>query len=121
LGAGSQAAPKRISGLQSASARYYQRPDLDYIQFDSTRTQFNGYGGQLKVGKGSKGFWRYSSELNWRSPGLDLNDLGFMQTADIMKLSNSISYFVNQPVSISGRTRSDSMKQVIGILVCGTY
>jgi hypothetical protein len=89
-----------ISGLQSASARYYQRPDLDYIQFDSTRTQFNGYGGQLKVGKGSKGFWRYSSELNWRSPGLDLNDLGFMQTADIMKLSNSISYFVNQPVSI---------------------
>ena len=89
-----------ISGLQSASARYYQRPDLDYIQFDSTRTQLNGYGGQLKVGKGSKGFWRYSSELNWRSPGLDLNDLGFMQTADIMKLSNSISYFVNQPVSI---------------------
>jgi len=89
-----------ITGLQSASARYYQRPDADYVHFDSTRTHLSGYGGQLRVGKGSKGFWRYSTELNWRSPGLDLNDLGFMQTADVIKLGNSISYFVNQPVSI---------------------
>jgi hypothetical protein len=89
-----------ISGLQNASARYYQRPDLDYVQFDSTRSRLSGCGGQIKIGKGSKGFWRYSSELNLRSPGLDLNDLGFMQTADVIKLSNSISYFVNQPVSI---------------------
>ena len=91
---------RAISGLQNAPARYYQRPDLDYIQFDSTHTRLSGYGGQFKIGKGSKGFWRYSTELNLRSPGLDLNDLGFMQTADVIKLSNSISYFVNQPVSI---------------------
>ncbi len=100
-----------ISGLQNASARYYQRPDLDYVQFDSTRTQLSGYGGQLKIGKGSKGFWHYSTELNWRSPGLDLNDLGFMQTADIIKLSNSISYFVNQPVSIF-RTYSVGLNEI---------
>jgi len=100
-----------ISGLQNASARYYQRPDLDYVQFDSTRTQLSGYGGQLKVEKGSKGFWRYSTELNWRSPGLDFNDLGFMQTADIIKLSNSISYFVNQPVSIF-RTYSVGLNEI---------
>jgi len=99
-----------ISGLQNASARYYQRPDLDYIQFDSSRTQLTGCGGQIKIGKGSKGLWRYSSELNFRSPGLDLNDLGFMQTADVIKLSNSISYFVNQPISIF-RTYSVGLNQ----------
>ena len=86
--------------LQGSSARYYQRPDAGYVHFDSTRTRFSGYGGDVKVGKGSKGFWRYSTELNWRSPGLDLNDLGFMQIADIVKLDNSVSYFVNQPVGI---------------------
>jgi hypothetical protein len=89
-----------ISSLQRASARYYQRPDVDYVHFDSTRTSLAGYGGQIKVGKGSKGLWRYSTQLDWRSPGLDLNDLGYMRTADIVKLTNALSYFVNQPVSI---------------------
>ncbi len=89
-----------ISLLESSPARYYQRPGAGYLRFDSSATQLLGYGGRVKVGKGSKGLWRYSSELNWRSPGLDLNDIGFMQTADVVKLTNSVSYFVNQPVSI---------------------
>ncbi len=89
-----------ITALQSASARYYQRPDVSYLHFDSTRTHLSGYGGQIRIGKGSKGLWRYSSELDWRSPGLDLNDVGFMQLADIIKLKDALSYFVNQPVSI---------------------
>lgn len=89
-----------ITALQSSSARYYQRPDVRYVTLDSSRTHLSGFGGRVSVGKGSKGFWRYSSVLNWRSPGLDLNDLGFMQTADIIKLGHSVSYFVNQPVGI---------------------
>jgi hypothetical protein len=70
---------------------------VSHVAFDSTRTQLSGYGGRIRIGKGSKGLWRYSTELNWRSPGLDLNDIGFMPTADILKLGNSLSYFVNQP------------------------
>jgi hypothetical protein len=89
-----------ISELQKSSARYYQRQDINYIHYDSTRKQLTGYGGKLKIGKGSKGLWRYSTEFDWRSPGLDLNDIGFMQTADIIKQVNAISYFINQPVSI---------------------
>ena len=89
-----------ITALQRSSARYYQRPDISYIYLDTTRTGLSGYGGSVKIGKGSKGLWRYSTELNWRSPGLDLNDLGFMQMADIITQGNSLSYFVNHPVSI---------------------
>jgi hypothetical protein len=89
-----------ITTLQSSSARYYQRPDAKYISFDSARTHLSGYGGRIKIGKGSKGLWRYYTEFNLRSPGLDLNDIGYMPTADIFKETNSLYYFVTQPVSI---------------------
>ncbi len=86
--------------LQQSSARYYQRPDIDYIHIDSTATQLSGFAGNIKIGKGSKGLWRYSTELTWRSPGFDLNDMGYMQMADIIKQKNSVYCFVNKPVSI---------------------
>jgi len=86
--------------LQRSSARYYQRPDINYVSLDSTLNRLSGYGGSLKIGKGSKGLWRYSTELNWNSPGLELNDLGYMQMADAIDQSNEVSYFVNHPVSI---------------------
>jgi hypothetical protein len=89
-----------IRELQTASARYYQRPDADYIDFDTTLTQLSGFGGKIKIGKGSKGLWRYSAEVSWRTPGLDLNDIGYMQTSDQIREKNNISYFVNKPVSI---------------------
>ncbi|HVO73819.1 MAG TPA: DUF5916 domain-containing protein [Ignavibacteriaceae bacterium] len=91
---------KAITELQNSSARFYNRPDAVHLDFDSTRTTLSGHGARIKIGKGSKGLWRYSAEFNWRSPGLDLNDLGFMQTADIFKEKAMLSYFVVQPVSI---------------------
>ncbi len=99
-----------ISNLQKASARYYQRPDATHLQFDSTNTSLSGYGGSLKVGKVSKGLWRYSTSVSFHSPGLELNDLGFMQRSDFINQKNDISYFVNRPVSIF-RTYSVSITQ----------
>lgn len=89
-----------IRNLQLSSARYYQRPDVNHLDYDPNRTRLSGQGGHVKIGKGSKGLWRYSSEINWRSPGLDLNDVGFMQMADDFEQTSSISYFVNKPVSV---------------------
>ncbi|HJV78200.1 MAG TPA: DUF5916 domain-containing protein [Paludibacter sp.] len=89
-----------MANLQQSSARYYQRADIHYAQLDTNSNRLSGYGGDVKIGKGSKGLWRYSTELIWRSPGLDLNDMGFMQMADIIKQKNSVYYFVNKSVSI---------------------
>jgi hypothetical protein len=97
-----------ISNVQLSSARYFQRPDA--YRFDSALTQLSGIGGKIKVGKGSKGLWRYSTEVTFRSPSLDLNDIGFMQTADIIKQGNALSYFMNKPVSIF-RTYTIGLKQ----------
>ncbi|MFN8258827.1 MAG: DUF5916 domain-containing protein [Bacteroidales bacterium] len=91
--------PEAMIEMQNSSARYYQRPDADYVEFDSTITKMSGFGGKVKIGKGS-GLWKYSTDVSWHSPGLELNDLGYMQTADIITQRNAISYFVNKPVSI---------------------
>jgi hypothetical protein len=91
---------KAIAILQQSSARFYQRPDAEHLTFDSTLTQLSGHGGSLKIGKGSKGNWRYSTALSWRSAGLDLNDIGYMQTADQVANTNELSYFINQPKGV---------------------
>jgi hypothetical protein len=89
-----------IAALQKSSARYYQRPGANYLKYDTTATQLSGWGGKLQIGKGSKGRWKYSTGATWLSPGLELNDLGYMNTADELNQQNEISYLINQPVSI---------------------
>lgn len=109
-----------IRALQESSAHYFQRPGADYLNYDVTRTNLNGFGGKIKVGKGSKGFWRYSTEATFLSPGLELNDLGYMQTADEIQQGNEISYFVNKPVSIF-RTYNISLEQFNSWNFNGTF
>lgn len=90
-----------IAALQQSSARYYQRPGAgSYVKYDLNRTSIEGYGGKFKIGKGAKGLWRYSTGVTFLSPGLELNDLGYMTTADEINLGSEVSYLINKPVSI---------------------
>jgi hypothetical protein len=91
---------KAITALQESSARYYQRPGADYLDYDTTRTSLSGFGGKFRIGKGSKGLWKYSAGVSWLSPGLEMNDLGYMNSADEINQENEITYFVTKPVSI---------------------
>lgn len=81
-----------ISRLQTSSARYFQRPGIKGAVLDTLRTVLNGYGASIKIGKWSKGHWRFNEEFIMRSPGLELNDLGFMPVTNIMKNNTNISY-----------------------------
>jgi len=67
---------------QTSSARYFQRPDADHVQVDSSRTTLSGTGGSLSFGKVGGGHWRFLVMGIWRTPGLELNDLGYMRQAD---------------------------------------
>jgi hypothetical protein len=100
IGSYEEGTAESIKALQESSARYYQRPGADYLDYDTTRTTLGGYGGKFLIGKGSQGFWRYSTGVNWLSPGLELNDLGYMREADKINQENKVSYLINQPVSI---------------------
>ena len=89
-----------ITLLQQSSARYYQRPGAYYLKYDTSATHLNGWGGKFMIGKGSKGRWKYSTGATWLSPGLELNDLGYMNTADQLNQENVVSYLINQPAWI---------------------
>ena len=108
-----------MTTLQESSARYFQRPGADYLPYDTTRTQLGGYGGRFKIGKGS-GLWRYNTGVRWLSPGLELNDLGYMQITDEISNENNISYFVIQPVSIF-RTYTVNLEQFNSWNYNGSY
>ena len=109
-----------ITALQQSSARYYQRPGADYLDYDETRTGLGGFGGKFRIGKGSKGFWRYSTGVSILSPGIELNDLGYMRTADEINQQNEVSYFINQPVSVF-RTYNITLEQFNSWNFNGTF
>jgi len=109
-----------ITALQESSARYFQRPGATYLNYDPLKTSIEGIGGKFKIGKGAGGFWRYSTGATILSPGLELNDLGYMRTADEINQENVISYFVNQPVSIF-RTYNISLEQFNSWNFNGTF
>lgn len=89
-----------VRRLQESPVHYFQRPGMKYLNYDTTKTALSGQGGKIRIGKGSKGFWRYSAGVTWASPGLELNDLGYMRMADDINQENEVSYLINQPVSI---------------------
>ena len=67
---------------QESSARYYQRPDAGHLVLDSSRTSLSGTGGRLGIGKQGGGHFTYGTILTWKSPGLELNDIGFLRSTD---------------------------------------
>ncbi|MDX2058725.1 MAG: DUF5916 domain-containing protein [Gemmatimonadales bacterium] len=73
--------PEAILATQRSSARYYQRPDADYLEVDSSRTSLSGYAFGINGGKTS-GNWRWNVGFEGRSPGFEVNDLGFQREAD---------------------------------------
>ena len=81
-----------IQLAQRSSARYFQRPDADYVEFDSTRTSLTGFAGKVEAGKDGGNNWRWQTMLNFRSPEFEPNDLGFMQSADQMVHAGFVGY-----------------------------
>jgi len=73
--------PLAITLAQRSSARYYQRPDQDYVSLDTSATTLRGYAASLTVGRVA-GPWTYSTDLFAYSPGFEVNDLGFQGESD---------------------------------------
>jgi hypothetical protein len=91
---------RAISLAQLASSRYFQRPDADHLTYDSTRTSLTGHGGSVRIGKAGNSPFIYNLRFNWRSPGLELNDLGFLRHADLIQAKLWLGYFFNEPTGI---------------------
>jgi len=74
-----------IENTQRSLTHLFQRVDANHVSVDPNRTSLTGTGGKLEAGKAGGGNWRYEGGLLWRSPELELNDVGFLRQADEIK------------------------------------
>jgi hypothetical protein len=91
---GSEAA---ILRTQLSIPHLFQRPDASHVSIDPTRTSLTGTGGDIKFGKAGQGHLKFETGITWRSPELELNDLGFMREADDIQNYAGITYSSLKP------------------------
>lgn len=84
---------------QTSLTHLFQRVDAGHLEVDPTRTSLTGTGGQYEIGKSGGGNWRYNVGGNWRSPELELNDIGFLRQADLIQQYLNIRRQFNKPTS----------------------
>lgn len=70
-----------IVRAQRSSARYFQCPGSP-VSLDSSRTSLSGNGGRIQFQKSGSGHFRYLVAMLWKTPGLELNDMGYQREAD---------------------------------------
>lgn len=87
---GSQAA---LQAVQTDSVHNFQREDDDRRQLDATARSLSGDAGRVRIGKSANGDWRYFAGVNWRSPGVEFNDLGYLRVADVLEPVAQLEYF----------------------------
>jgi hypothetical protein len=68
-----------IDETQRSSVHYFQRPDAGYATYDPTRTSLNGMSASAEISKYSGGSWLWSLSAETRTPGFEVNDLGFQR------------------------------------------
>jgi len=85
---------------QTSSARYFQRPDNDYAHLDPGRTTLSGHSGSLRFRRTSNSKFVFETGSAWRSPGFEINDLGYMRSADQVNQFTWAAYQIRNPFSI---------------------
>ena len=86
-----------INRTQRSITHLFQREGATHIQLSENKTALTGTGGRLQIGKAS-GNWRFQTGGTWRSPELELNDLGFQLRADDIRHYGWLSYRTTQPL-----------------------
>jgi len=88
-----------INELQLSSARYFQRPDADYLSYDPMRKMLSGSGGNIQFGK-IGGKLMFLNAVSFKSPGMEINDLGYIPSVDEIMQVFWMGYRIYEPFSI---------------------
>lgn len=86
-----------IAATQLRSNHYFQRPDADHLDFDSTRTSLGGYSMNATLSKQGGEHWRGDIGAAMTSPGYETNDLGFSYRTDRRDIQANVNYVQNRP------------------------
>ena len=89
--------PGAILRLQRSSARFFQRPDVTYVQVDPTRRQLSGAKGGLSIERQNARHWLWEAATSFTTPGFETNDIGRLNRADAIVLSSELEYQETTP------------------------
>ena len=92
-----QGSTSAILATQRRSNHYFQRPDADHLEVDSTATDLTGYSINLQASKQSGTHWRGNVGTAFTSPKYEVNDLGFSYRTDRRDFQTSLTYLENKP------------------------
>ncbi len=96
----------KITQTQTSFEHYFQRPDADHLSVDETKTSLTGHGGTVTLGNyGGDDNLSFQGGVTWRSPELELNDIGFLSNADQIDHAFWAGYQFPKPFSIFRRYR----------------
>ena len=82
--------------VQRSSVHYFQRPDAD-LGYDTTRTMLTGDAEELKLDKVAGRHIEGETAYQRRSPGFEINDLGYLQRAGQQSWSTWVGLYDRKP------------------------
>jgi hypothetical protein len=86
-----------ITDLQESNVHSFQRPDAGYLELDPGRTSLDGHAGQISFNKIGGQSTRFMSNIAFKSPGFEINDLGYMRRADERTMGNWLQWRHEKP------------------------
>ena len=82
---------QRMIDLQESSRHYFQRPDANHVNVDSSATSLTGFAGRFVLNK-QKGNFFVNSAFGFITPSFDVNDLGFFYRSDVINMHAGAGY-----------------------------
>ena len=89
-----------IKQTQENLTHLFNRIDASHLEVDPNRTSLTGTGGLFAIGKVGGKHINYETGFKWVSPELELNDIGFLRSADEMIQFFNMSYRTIKPIGI---------------------
>ncbi|MDR1919656.1 MAG: carbohydrate binding family 9 domain-containing protein [Tannerellaceae bacterium] len=92
--------PEAITALQRSPVHYFQREGAPHIAVDSARSSLQGTSGAIQIGRRGGKKLIFQTQFIWASPGFELNQIGYLQSADYKQLNPWLAYVENVPAGI---------------------
>ena len=89
-----------IKATQQTLRHNFQRVDASHVSVNENRTSLTGTGGRLEFGRNGGQNFRFDGGVIWRSPELELNDVGFLRRTDQIIQFSNLNYLWQIPTDI---------------------
>ncbi len=86
-----------LARVQRSSAHYFQRPDAEHLDYDTSRGSLAGLTASLRADKDAGEHILWGIQVNTESPGYEVNDVGRVQSTDDVDYNADIQLRETRP------------------------